>query len=113
MRVLPGAFQTKPGAALARGQGWLPWQGRGWFPAPCLGRHPGVRELPISHLAPGLAGSAVSGLLRHQSVQQPRELEREEELRGWACSERLQGVEVLERHRLLVDVAGRFEDARE
>src|SRR2546427_13294386 len=25
---------TKPGAALARGQGWLPWQGRGWFLAP-------------------------------------------------------------------------------
>src|SRR5688572_20619675 len=50
MRVLPGAFQTKPGAALARGQGWLPWQGRGWFPAPCLGRHPGVRDSPISHL---------------------------------------------------------------
>ena len=26
-----------------RGQGWLPWQGRGWFPAPCLSRHPRVR----------------------------------------------------------------------
>src|SRR5947207_11170125 len=24
---------TKPGAALVRGQGWLPWQGRGWFVA--------------------------------------------------------------------------------
>jgi hypothetical protein len=22
---------TKPEAALVRGQGWLPWQGRGWF----------------------------------------------------------------------------------
>jgi hypothetical protein len=22
---------TEPGAALARGQGWLPWQERGWF----------------------------------------------------------------------------------
>ncbi len=22
---------TKSGAALARGQGWLPWQGRAWF----------------------------------------------------------------------------------
>ena len=52
MRVLPGAFQTKPGAALARRQGRLPWQGRGQFPAPCLGRHPGVRELPSDHLAP-------------------------------------------------------------
>jgi len=40
---------TKPGAALVRGQGWLPWQGRGWPLAPrdrgpeagvhCLGRH--------------------------------------------------------------------------
>jgi hypothetical protein len=50
MRVLAGAFQTKPGAALARRQGRLPWQGRGWFPAQCLGRHPGVRELPINHL---------------------------------------------------------------
>ena len=50
MRVLLGAFQAKPGAALARSQGWLPWQGRGWFPALCLGRHPGVRELPIKHL---------------------------------------------------------------
>jgi hypothetical protein len=25
---------TKPGAALVRGQGWTPWQGRGWFLAP-------------------------------------------------------------------------------
>src|SRR5947207_12199349 len=40
---------TKPGAALGRGQGWLPWQGRGRFLAPrdrgpeagvyCLKRH--------------------------------------------------------------------------
>jgi hypothetical protein len=22
---------TKPGAAFDRGQGWQPWQGRGWF----------------------------------------------------------------------------------
>jgi len=35
---MPSSFwvaSTKPGAALARGQGWLPWQGRGWFLAPC------------------------------------------------------------------------------
>jgi hypothetical protein len=25
---------TKPGAGLARSQGWEPWQGRGWFLAP-------------------------------------------------------------------------------
>ena len=25
---------TKPGGAFVRGQGWQPWQGRGWFLAP-------------------------------------------------------------------------------
>jgi len=25
---------TKPGVALVRGQGWLPWRGRGWVVAP-------------------------------------------------------------------------------
>src|ERR1051325_12105204 len=35
--VMPSSLwvaSTKPGAALVRGQGWLPWQGRGWFLAP-------------------------------------------------------------------------------
>ena len=35
--VVPSSFwvaSTKPGAALARRQGWAPWQGRGWTLAP-------------------------------------------------------------------------------
>src|SRR5207244_6908821 len=34
--MLPGFWvaSTKPEAALVRGQGWLPWQGRGWTLAP-------------------------------------------------------------------------------
>src|SRR6266540_738969 len=35
--VVPSRFSvasTKPGAALVRGQGWQPWQGRGWTLAP-------------------------------------------------------------------------------
>ncbi len=37
LRVMLSSFwvaSTKPGAALVRGRGWLPWQGRGWFLAP-------------------------------------------------------------------------------
>src|SRR6266550_6912778 len=37
LQVMPSGFwvaSIKPGATLARGQGWLPWQGRGWFLAP-------------------------------------------------------------------------------
>ncbi len=37
MPVMLSSFwvaSTKPEAALGRGQGWLPWQGRGWILAP-------------------------------------------------------------------------------
>jgi len=50
MRVLAGVFRAKPGAALTRSEGRLPWQGGAWFPAPCPGRHPEVREWPPDHL---------------------------------------------------------------
>ena len=48
--VLPGAFQTKPGDAIGRSQGRMPWQGQAWLPAQRLGRHPGVLQLPVAHL---------------------------------------------------------------
>ena len=41
--ILPGAWvvSTDPEAALARGKGWKPWQGRGWAQAP-RDREPGA-----------------------------------------------------------------------
>jgi hypothetical protein len=49
LQVMLSSFwvaSTKPGAALVRGQGWLPWQGRGWFLAPRdRGPEAGVRRL--------------------------------------------------------------------
>jgi hypothetical protein len=49
LQVMLSSFwvaSTKPGAALVRRQGWLPWQGRGWFLAPCdRGPEAGVRRL--------------------------------------------------------------------
>src|SRR3712207_4126170 len=50
---------TKPGAALGRGQGWAPWQGRGWSLAPRdRGREPGMDCLMGHALETERAGEA-------------------------------------------------------
>ena len=71
--------QIKPGAALARGQGWLPCQERAWFPAPCLGRHPRVLRLPTDHLGSGRGRTRSQSRPAEQDVHGP---EREAGLRA-------------------------------
>src|SRR5437762_7098435 len=53
---------TKPGAALARGQGWLPWQGRGWFMAPRDRGPEAGMHCWTGHLARGLDPAFERGL---------------------------------------------------
>src|SRR5687767_5344793 len=98
---MPSSFwvaSTKPGAALARRQGWTPWQGRGWSLAP-RDRGPGPRRtLPVTPLfldddAGGRQHAGGTGLrgqrhLRRRRPDGDREARAEQLERGRAALDR-------------------------
>ena len=75
----------------------------------------GLRGLdPLRSRTGWPAGSATHRLdVVEERLQPAGELERDDELRGRAGTERLQRLEVLQRHRLLVDPRRRVEDPRQ
>src|SRR5437764_5170134 len=74
--MLPSSWvaSTKPGAALVRGQGWLPGQGRGWFLAP-RDRGPGAGVyLPGENLDRDLLLLRLAEALGHHLEESPGDL---------------------------------------
>src|SRR4051812_16472089 len=84
---------------------------------PCSEWAPNVPSAPPPNGSSALRRTSVAAHSAadeaRERLDEPRELGRDDELRRRAVAEGLEGVEVLERHRLLVDAGRRPEDPRQ
>src|SRR3954451_5567589 len=99
----------------ARGDGWGRAEDR--RTTLCSERSPNVRSDPPPNGSPRRGGASVGAHSAAQvagdRLEETGELGRDDELRRRTGAERLEGLQVLERHRLLVDPGRRPEDPRQ
>src|SRR3954462_7256186 len=80
----------------------------------CSERSPNVRSDPPPNGSPRRGGASFGAHsaadVARDRLEETGELGRDDELRRWARAERLERLQVLQRHRLLVDARSRPED---